>query len=144
MSLFLPASEIVELTDWEYLDALWIGEGYGFSSFLRLTSDPEILRSLTIDFSEFPPLACKAILDVIHLPLSKGMTLEEIQEVLGPPNFKYRYVDDRISYDFKLRVPSEYSFSCTVLDVGGLTYVEVLGPRPKRKGWSFWRPNSNV
>ena len=36
------------------MDQMWVGEAVGFSEWLRLRDKPETLRSLAIDFAEFP------------------------------------------------------------------------------------------
>ena len=73
LAQFRRDTEIVQLADWEFMDALWVGEAIGFSEWLRLKSDPESLRSLSIDFTEFPTDATAAVLQAIDLPFRVGI-----------------------------------------------------------------------
>jgi hypothetical protein len=125
LSQFRPRSEIVSLANWEYMDAVWIGEAVGFSEWLRLENDPNVLRSLTIDFSEFPDDATNAVLSAIDLPVRAGMSLEQLRSVLGEPVESLR-LDDRVSYDFAVEKPHRYCIGCTILASGGLTYLGVM------------------
>ena len=59
---FVPSSKIVLLEDWEYLDRPWFGEAIQFSEWLRLDVDPDVLRSLAIAFSSFPPQATRRVI----------------------------------------------------------------------------------
>jgi hypothetical protein len=70
---FRPDAEIAELDNWEFMDRIWVGEAIGFSEWLRLKNKPETLRSLAIDFSEFPGQAAADVLRAIDLPVRAGM-----------------------------------------------------------------------
>ena len=55
---FLPTSAEVEtLTDWEYMDDVWVGDAFGFTEFLRLDEDPDVDRSVALDLAELPPVS---------------------------------------------------------------------------------------
>lgn len=125
---FRPDAEIVELSDWEYMDAIWVGEAIGFSEWLRLESKPEVLRSMAIAFDEFPSDAAAAVLRTIDLPVRVGMTAVELREIFGEPVKVLRFAADRITYDFAVAGPPRYDVSCTVLLSGGLTYITVIRP----------------
>lgn len=129
---FRPDAEIAELAGWEFMDALWVGEAVGFSEWLRLESDPEVLRSLAIDFAEFPEAAASAVLQAIDLPVRRAMTAKKLRAVLGEPVEEHRFVADRVTYEFALAGPPRYNVSCTVLKRGGLSYLVVMRPLPKR------------
>lgn len=45
---YVSTQEIVQLVDWEYLDHDWVGEAIGFTEWLRLESEPEVLRSIAL------------------------------------------------------------------------------------------------
>lgn len=128
LAQFLPDAEIVELKNWEFMDQLWVGEAVGFSEWLRLESEPDELRSLAIDFNEFPAHATAAVLQMIGLPVQGGMTLAGLRELLGDPVNEHRFAKarDRVTYWFVLPGPSRYDLSCTVLNDGGLTYLVVM------------------
>lgn len=128
LAQFLPDARIAPLSDLEFADRLWVGEAIGFSEWLRLEDDPEILRSLAIDFSELPHAAAEAMLKAIDLPVSRGMTLEELRRILGTPDEVLSFTPDRLTYEFLYTGPPAYKISCTVLNDGGLTYLVVMVP----------------
>jgi hypothetical protein len=130
LAQFRPDAEIAELDGWEFMDAVWVGEAVGFSEWLRLEEEPEELRSLAIDFSEFPEDAAVAVLRALDLPVRPGMRAEELRAVLGEPVEEQRFAADRISYEFAVEKPPRYNVSCTVLNDGGLSYLVVMRPRP--------------
>jgi hypothetical protein len=131
---FRPDAEIAELDNWEFMGHKWIGEAVGFSEWLRLEDEPKTLRSLAIDFSEFPEEAAANVLRTIDLPVRAEMKLNEICELLGEPVKEHRFVKDRVSYEFIVPRPPRYNVSCTVLNQGGLTYLVVMAPLPKGCG----------
>src|SRR4051794_13247448 len=82
---FLPHAEIAQLENWEIMDHFWLGEAVAFSEWLRLENEPDVLRSLAIDFTEFPGQVAAEVLRMIELPVRRGMKLDELREVLGEP-----------------------------------------------------------
>jgi hypothetical protein len=133
LAQFRPDAEIAELAGWEFLDAVWVGEAIRFSEWLRLEDDPEVLRSLAIDFREFPEGAAAAVLQAIGLPVRPGMRRDEMRAVLGEPVEEHRFAKDRVSYEYVVTGPPRYDVSCTVLNKGGLSYLVVTRPLPKRR-----------
>lgn len=131
LAQFLPAEEIQTLNDWEFLDRIWIGEALGFSEWLRLADEPDVLRSLSLDFDEFPAACTHRVLGTIGLPVRAGMRLDDLRRVLGEPTAEEHFVADRVSYDFRVDEP-RYTVNCTVLNDGGLTYVVVTTRLPRR------------
>ena len=129
---FLPDTQIAELRDWEFMEHLWVGEAIGFSEWLRLENKPDVLRSLAIDFVEFPKSAAEAVLRTIDLPIHGGMTFEQLRNILGEPYETERFVADRITYEFFSQEPHPYEISCTVLNEGGLVYLVVMVPLGER------------
>jgi len=125
---FLPDAQIEELRDWEFMEHLWVGEAIGFSEWLRLEDEPDVLRSLAIDFGEFPNSAVEEVLRAIDLPIRGGMTFEQLRDVLGEPYKKERFVANRVTYEFFSQEPHPYEVSCTVLNEGGLVYLVVMVP----------------
>ncbi len=141
LAQFRPDADIVELSGWEFEDARWVGEAVGFSEWLRLESDPDVLRSLTLDFIEFPPGAAAAVLRALGLPLRAGMRAGELREFLGEPVAERRFVADRVTYEFALEGPPRYDVSCTVRRRGGLTYLVVMRPLPMTRAESSAAPD---
>jgi hypothetical protein len=129
---FLPDPAAIEsLADWEYMDDLWIGEGFGFSEFLRLEDDPDVVRSIALDLTALPRQVTTAILDTLRLPLAPGMHPDEVRMRLGEPRKVEQFVDDRISYSFTCGERDRYEISCTFGEAAGLIYVSVLAPTPR-------------
>ena len=126
LAQFCPDADIAELSRWEFMDAIWVGEAVGFSEWLRLESAPAVLRSLAIDFAEFPAVAAAAVLQAIDLPVRAGMSIRELRAMLGEPVEEHRFVADRVTCEFAAPGPSRYRVSCTVLNDGGLSYLIVM------------------
>ena len=122
---FVPSWSVVELENWQFMGESWVGEALGFSEWLRLESNPDALGSLAIDFSTFPPDAARAVFERIGLPLHGGMTVQEVEGVLGKRLSAQRHVKGRISLSFLAGRESEYSLSCTILAEGGLVFVVI-------------------
>lgn len=123
---YLPADIVVEFDGWEYLDRLWLGESWGaFTEWLRLESDPEVLRSVALDLSTLPAMASAAMLAMLALPLRFGMTLEEVVVVLGQPTESFGFVADRTTYVWYVNTVDAYAVGCTVHDALGLIYLTV-------------------
>jgi hypothetical protein len=125
LATFLPADTLVKLNNWEYLGELWLGEAAGFTEWLRLESDPDVLRSVALDLVALPERAAQEILSSIQIPLCRGMSTAQIVDVLGNPVDTERFTDDRITLNYKLNPLDAYEVSCTVDDVQGLVYLTV-------------------
>lgn len=128
LAQFRPEADIVELAGWEFMDELWVGEAIGFSEWLRLESDPTVLRSLALDFAEFPSDAAVSVLQAIDLPIRVRMPVRQLRTVLGEPIKELRFVADQVTYEFVIPGPPRYRVSCTVRNVGGLSYLVVMWP----------------
>jgi hypothetical protein len=126
LAQFRPDADIAELAGWEFMDELWVGEAVGFSEWLRLESSPAVLRSLALDFAEFPADAAGAVLRAIDLPVRAGMSGPELRVLCGEAVAEHRFVADRVTYEFAVAGPPRYSVSCTVLNDGGLSYLVVM------------------
>jgi hypothetical protein len=130
---FLPARRVRLLRDWEFEGRVWVGEAAGFSEWLRLSDDPEVLRAMAIDFESFPARAAARVLAKLGLTVRKGMTLGKLEALLGRVTKTLRFVSDRETYEFLTTGSQPYQVSCTVLKEGGLTYVGVMTPFPKKR-----------
>jgi hypothetical protein len=128
LSNFFPDNEIDQLENWEFLDHLWMGEAIGFSEWLRLEKEPDILRSLAIDFKGLPHSKVEEILRVIDLPIRAAMTIEELKTILGEPYETSHFVLDRVTCEFLFNEPHPYNLSCTALNIGGLVYLVITAP----------------
>lgn len=129
LSQFVPEKQITPLTDWEFLDRLWIGEAVGFSEWLRPEERADVLESLALDMEELPEEVVHRVLAKIGLPVRKGLTEIELTRLLGKPRETQAFVDDRKTFDFQYADPDPYRVSCTVLNDGGLIYLVVTVER---------------
>jgi hypothetical protein len=127
---FLAPTEVVPLHDWEFEERLWVGEAHGFSEWLRSASTPDELGSIALDFSTFPRGAAREVLSRLVLPIDPGMTIEELESILGPSRSSQRFTPDRVTYVFVTTGAEPFRISCTVLNEGGLTYLGVMTPLP--------------
>jgi hypothetical protein len=128
LSQFVDASEITELSEWEYLDREWIGEAIGFTEWLRPQSSPHQLGSIALDLEVLPTEVSEACLSRIGLPLRPHMTVAQLVSLLGEPLRTLSFVEDRATYQFRIRDLDAYDLSCTVLGDGGLSYLVVTVP----------------
>lgn len=128
LSQFLAEYSIDTIENWEFMERIWIGEAFGFSEWLRLEDDPEVLRSLSIDLCEMSAVVATRILDAIKLPVHAGMSLDQLQHLLGGAIEKQQFVNDRSTYKFKITEPHAYWIDCTILTSGGLAYLVVMIP----------------
>jgi len=130
---FLPAKRVRLLRDWEFDGHVWVGEAAGFSEWLRLSDDPEVLRAITIDFESFPARTAGRVLAKLGLTVRKGMTVGKLEALLGPIIRTLRFVSDRETYEFLTTGAQPYQLSCTVLNEGGLTHLGVMMPLPTKR-----------
>jgi len=123
LSDFLPPQDITTLSDWEYLERLWVGEANGFSEWLRPETEPDTLAALSLDLTNFPQPALELVLRRLELPLRPGMEPPEVEPILGPALSQQRFVSDRITYHYAIN--NNYRAECTFLEQGGLTYFNL-------------------
>jgi hypothetical protein len=125
---FLPAGESVNECDgYEWMGGFWINEGIrGFTSISRHEDTPDEAGGLEIDFRDLPPAEVKTMLGAIQLPLRPGVSLEEVQAVLGEPERTHVFVADRKSYDFTVGSRDSYYVSVTIHETDGLMHVAVI------------------
>jgi hypothetical protein len=128
LSQFLPEAGLAELEGWEFQNHIWVGEALGFSEWLRLEGDPAVLRSLSIDFAQFPKDAADSALRAIQLPVRAGMSLADLERLLGPRVSERRFVPTALSCDYFTPDPARYRVSCNVEKDGGLSYLVVMVP----------------
>jgi len=125
MSQFLDTSDITLVSDFEFMRQVSVGETFGFSEWLRTIQAPSKLWSLSIDFEDFP--MTQEVLSVLDLPLTPGMTIEELTRQFGPHEKMWSFVDDRRAYEFFIPQPNPtYVLECTVMNVGGLSHVVIM------------------
>lgn len=130
---FLPPKRVRLLRDWEFEGRVWVGEADGFSEWLRLSDDPEVLRAMAIDFESFPDRSARRVLAKLGLAVRKGMTVSKLEALLGPISRTLRFVPDRTTYEFLTTGSQPYQISCTVLNEGGLIHLGVMIPLPTKR-----------
>ena len=118
--------EIVKLSDWEFMGDTWKGEAIGFTECLSLKREARKTKSLSLNFSDLSQEELSKIFQYLKLPISNGMTLNEIEDILGKPINIEIFVDDRKTYEFIIGSSDEYYLSCTILNNGGLTYLVLM------------------
>ena len=125
---FVPTdTPVYESDGYEWMGGFWINEGIrGFTSVSRHRDIPDETGGLEIDFRDLPPADIQVMLDAIHLPLQPGMTLQEVQAVLGDPEHTNVFVADRKSYDFTVGSHCPYYVSTTIHYTDGLVHVAVI------------------
>ncbi len=124
---FLPQTDRIEEVDgWEFMDKVWLGEVYGFTEWLRLREDPEVLRSVSLDLADLDQEVADRILATLQLPLEYGMELGEVNGVLGEPAEQVQPVPNRITYEYLAGDRDRYYISVTIDQRDGLVYLVVI------------------
>jgi hypothetical protein len=124
---FLPQTDQIEAVDgWEFMDKVWLGEVYGFTEWLRLREDPQVLRLVSLDLADLDQEVADRILEALQLPLEFGMELEEVNQVLGEPAGQEQMVPNRITYEYLAGNREKYYISATVDQLDGLVYLVVI------------------
>jgi hypothetical protein len=127
---FLPDAEVSDLAGWEFEDRVWVGEAVGFSEWLRLQEEPDVLRSMALDLAGLPEEAYRWVFQAIDLPVQAVMTADDLRGLLGEPTDVQSFAANRTTYEFRSPGPHPYKVSCTVRHDGGLIYLVVMAPLP--------------
>jgi hypothetical protein len=123
---FFPDLEPVPLKDWEYEGRIWVGEAIGFTEWLYPEETPTILGSIALYMPELPKAGLDNLLSRLSLPLSTGMSCEQVFGVFGSPTKTYAFAEDRSTYEFRACNGGSYLVSCTIKNEGGLCYLTML------------------
>jgi hypothetical protein len=125
--------EVADLHDWEFMEDLWVGEAMGFTEWLRLAEEPDVLRSLSLDLPTLSDSLAGRVLDALDLDLHYGMSLSDVVGRLGEPTDVLRFGRDRTTYEFRVGEADVFDLSCTVHHRDGLIYLVVMAPTPRRE-----------
>src|SRR5689334_18518397 len=79
LSKYLPSEEFEEVSSFEFMDEVWVGEIAGFTQILQLESDPEVTRSVQIDLRNDPNLGQSILVD-LEMFYRLGMSRIEIEK----------------------------------------------------------------
>jgi hypothetical protein len=128
LSQFVPAKLVRGLEDWEYVERLWVGEATGFTEWLRLADDPEVLRSMALDLAGLERGTVDAVLKRLGLVLHPAMTRDEVTSTLGEPASVQVFpgAKDRETLTYPAPPSAGYGLSCTVQRTAGLTYLVIM------------------
>jgi hypothetical protein len=75
---------------------------------------------------EVPPATLARIMNKVGLPITFGMSREQVQAVLAEPFATSSFSDDRVTLEFLTSDAEAYHLSCTVLHEGGLVFFSLL------------------
>jgi hypothetical protein len=132
LAQFIKSNDVAEVDNWEFNDRIWLGEAFGFSEWLRLKDDPNILRYLALDFTDFPKTQAAMVLNQLGIEILPGMGIEQVNGCLGKCNKVTSYATDRKTFDYTVGSLEKYEISCTILIDGGLTYLGMMQISPGR------------
>lgn len=127
LAQFVPQPEEIQaLEDWEFMDFRWVGEGIGFTQWLRPLEHPDELRVLSLDLPELPFAVNQRVMEALKLPLRQGMDITTVTELLGETLRTFQYIPDRVTHEFFCGGENPYRVDCTFSSEGGLVYVLVM------------------
>src|SRR5688572_19721850 len=87
------ATPITEHAGFEWMNGSWWYEGVGFTWFGRLEDSPEHTAGFELFFEEIPLDTANRILKEVGVPITPGMSLEQISSQLGTPIDTQTFVD---------------------------------------------------
>jgi len=123
---FLIGQMVAENTEnWEFMGQIWVGEVLGFTQWLRLKDDPQVLRSIALDLDALPKIVSTSVLDRIGLPLLPGMKAEDILVTCGSPTTR-KLMGGKTTYSFSLGKGAAYRLRCTTTSTSGLSYLVIM------------------
>jgi len=115
-----------QVHNWEYLDHHWVGETIGFTEWLRLESDPDNLRFLSLDLAELPTKVANSVFAKIGIPSLKGMSEKYLTDVLGKPAGHLSLNGNKKTHYFLIGEGNQYEVGCTIDKKDGLVYFTIL------------------
>ena len=122
-----PGRGVVQQDGYEWRGGVWTSEAVGACTCVcRHESTPDVVGGLEVDFRDLPERDTLALFGVLHLPLRPGMSLQEVQAVLGEPRERVDFIEDRRGYGFDVGSRYPYEVGCIIRDSVGLIYVSVI------------------
>lgn len=126
LSDFYADSDIREIDNYEFMGEQWIGELSGFNTCLRLVSEPEETRAISLDFTkDDAEVACR-VMEALHLPIKKSYSEADLTALLGEPQKKLRLAKDTVTLDYIVGEKFTYYLSCTLHHISGLMYLDII------------------
>jgi hypothetical protein len=118
---------VVEQNGVEWRGGIWTSESVGACTCIcRHESMPDVVGGLEIDFSDLSETDTLTFFNALRLPLRPGMSLQEVQAVLGEPKERVDFIEDRRGYGFYVGSHNPYEVGCIIRDSVGLVYVSVI------------------
>ncbi len=139
LSDFYDGPDYQEVEDYDFMGELWVGELVGFNTFLRPVSIPDETRAVSLDFTKDHDGMALRVLEALQLPLPANCTQSQITALLGEPRKVIKLAKDTVTMDFSIGEHFRYFLSCTIHQVNGLMYLDVvnetgvLQKTPKKK-----------
>lgn len=122
---FIP--EVQSLSNWEFMEELWIGDALGFTEWLRPMNRDNQTQSISLDLNDLDSEVAWRVFDVLGLELEKGMTKQEVIEEFGNPSRTLSYTKSRQNYEYLIGSgQNEYHLSLTIDENDGLVYVVMI------------------
>ena len=118
--------DIHKVSNFEFMNDIWVGETYGFTEWLQLEKEPAITRSISIALLDTPDHVIERVLKQIGFDFEKGMTEEQITSILGKPIKIEKFVVDRHSNEYIIGTQDKYYLSLTFQQDKGLTYIVLM------------------
>ncbi|MEM1059884.1 MAG: hypothetical protein AAGK14_11600 [Verrucomicrobiota bacterium] len=122
LNQFLASSQIDVVSDYDLLGKKWCGEVFSFWEWLRLKSDPQRLRYISLEFEYDHADLADLVCEKIQLPLRASATSSDLSEIFGPPENQNSLLPDRITVEYQVQDPG-YLISCTIHQKLGLIYA---------------------
>lgn len=123
---FYTGPDYLEVENYDYLGERWIGELFGFNTFLRPYDDPEATRSISLDFTKQDGEMANKVLTTIGLPVNQSFREPDLTNLFGEPHKKIRLAKDTVTLDYFIGKEYPYYISCTLHHQGGIMYLDIM------------------
>lgn len=126
LSDYYDGPDYREVDNYDFMGEIWVGELSGFNTCLRLASDPNETRAISLDFTKEDVEIAGRIMEALHLPIRRSTSESELVALLGEPQKRLRLAKDTITLDFIIGEQYPYYLSCTLHHLTGLMYLDVV------------------
>ncbi len=117
--------EIETVSNWEFMNAIWHGESVGFTEWLQLSKEAKE-KSISLDLNDLTDASIHKICSTLMLPITKGMTKEDVVKLFGMPKNVESFVSDRVTYEYIIGTTEKYYVALTIADDEGLIYLVLM------------------
>ncbi|WP_343704727.1 hypothetical protein [Chitinophaga sp.] len=126
LSDFYTGPDYREVENYDFMGEQWVGELSGFNTFLRLSSEPDETKSISLDFTKDEQGITGKVLEALHLPIKTACSESDLVALLGEPYKRLRLAKDTITMDYIIGEEHTYYLSCTLHHVNGLMYLDIM------------------